>query len=434
MSAVVFLFDSIQVIFGIALVSIILTSFIILIFKLRIRLLLVWQVAFLYIIGFEGFLHHNEIVFNYGSGAIRASKYLVVTFLLTNIGYLLFFLLDNKKNGTKRKYIYQESYKPTALSLILIVSTYLVYIFMNIDNTVSSIYGGRSAATLEGSLSFLHSATNNVISMILPAILAFTFRYIYNFKKYVLFSIVLSIPIILILFIQGTRFPLLFSIAGLLLVLLINVKIKLKNIIALTLVGLTLLFLSELMVASRGVGIVNYLNATGNDLQENVQGIFYSREGVIRTNTWMIEYFDENPHLYGASSSFVLFFWVPRVIWPEKPTMLGYWLIREINIGGFGEGHSVSFGFAGDAYADFGLLGGMIFSLLLGCVIYILERRNNKVLFSKYNILYIAITYPFIFFGMRSLQTSLINFIGMIFFLWIFRRTIKVDKSIKEIE
>jgi len=428
-SVLVFSFESVPLIFGTALVISITCIVVFLLNNLRIRLLIVWHVAFFYIIGFEGLLHSDELLLNYGLGIIKASQYLVFTFLITNVGYLFLFII--KKNKTISKEINSSKaithiYYPTISTYILLILAYLVYLLLNLESTLIAISSGRIIEENEGNLGFIYSIVNSVCSTVLPAVIAFTFKYMHKYKHYIVMSIITSLPIILILFLQGTRFTLLFSIAGLTLVLLGNVKINIKNIIILLTVGILLIFSSEIMLESRGQGIASYLESSDKQLLESFQEVFYSREGVIKANTWLIEYYDENPHKYGLSSSFIFFFWIPRFIWPEKPTMLGHWLIREVQIGGYGEGHSVSYGFAGDAYADFGFVGGMFFSLILGGFFFILDRINKKIVRSQFNILYVAITIPFTFFALRSFQTAFMSLVGMALFLWIFKMTLKI--------
>lgn len=432
LSALIFTFNSITAIFGSALIVSILIIITILFGRLKIRLLIVWNVAFFYIIGFEGLFHSNEMIMNYGSGVIAASKYLVVTFLVSNISCLTLHVLK-KKRGKEQKirdlYKKKEVYNSTLATYLLLTLSYLAYVYLNWDITLNAVLSGRVLDSYQGDFGFIAGIINSVCSTILPAVIAFTFKYIHNSKHYIIQSLIMSLPIIAILFIQGTRFTLLFSIAGLTLVLLGNIKINFKNACILIIVGVLLVFSSEIMLESRTKGIANFIESNEKSLLEDVKEVFYTREGVITANVWLIDYFNENPHLYGVSSSFLLFFWIPRVIWPDKPNMLGYWLIRESNATGFSEFHSVSYGFAGDAYADFGYVGGIIFSLLFGGFLFFLERINNKVSRSPFNIMFIAISFPFTFFALRSFQTASMSFIGMILFLMIFKLTLRIYKK-----
>ncbi|MCC5803215.1 oligosaccharide repeat unit polymerase [Rossellomorea vietnamensis] len=435
MSAIVFLLDSIQLIYGLSIIIILIIICIQFLGKFKARLILVWQGAFIYIVGLEGFVNHNEILVEYGNGAVYASQYIVATFFLSIIGYLIGYNLDNiKKNALNLTQTDHRTieYKSSVFTVLFLIIMYCLFILLNFNNAIDSFYGGRNTQNFKADFSFLNSAINNTLSMTLPAIITFTFRYIYKIKNCILVSAFLSFPVFTILFLQGTRFTLLFSLAGLILVSIQNKKIKFKNIIYIALIGFVTLYVGELMRDSRGIGIVNYLSSNGKQIKDSMIELFYSKEGITGAMTMLIEYYegDFNFHKYGASTGFIFIFWIPRILWPDKPTMLGHWLIRELPGGGFSGGHSRSFGFAGDAYVDFGLIGGIVFALIFGLFIQFLERRNKKIFINNYNVLYIAITYPFVFFAFRSLQTSFMNFLGMLVILWIFKKTL-VTKNYK---
>ncbi len=431
MSEILFLIDSIKLMYVVALITTLISASIQLFGRFKTRLLFIWEGAFLYIIGFEGLLHHNEILMKYGSSAIDASRYLVVTFFISIIGYLLGYT-SYKKNNSSKKVLNESSclvhYQHSAIMVLFLLTSYLIFIFLNYRSAISALYGGRSSVTrYSGELYFLIGAINSALTMTLPAVLAFSFKYVFKTKKYIFHSILFSIPIFAILFLIGTRFIFLFSFVGFAIVLLGEVRIRFKHIIVLLIIGFLLIYIGNIMRASRTVGFANYMENNNSFSKKNFLELLYTREGITVAVSMLIDYFRYNPYMHGASMAFVFIFWIPRSLWPNKPTMLGYWLIREMQLGGYGPGHSISFGFAGDAYADFGFIGGIIFSLVFGYLIQRLERQNNKVLVNEYDMLYIAMTYPFVFFAMRSLQTALISFIGMIVYLRIFKKTLKIQ-------
>ena len=78
-----------------------------------------------------------------------------------------------------------------------------------------------------------------------------------------------------------------------------------------------------------------------------------SPEGLVR-NMAMIDLWTEtHSHTYGKSIGFLGIFWIPRVIWNDKPVQLDYCLIREYE-SGFGGGHSTASSFCGELFMDFG--------------------------------------------------------------------------------
>jgi hypothetical protein len=128
--------------------------------------------------------------------------------------------------------------------------------------------------------------------------------------------------------------------------------------------------------------------------------------------------------MYGLASSYIFIFWIPRAIWPDKPTMLGYWLIREYG-SGFSDSHSASFGFTGDLYADFGNFS-LLICFFIGIVIGLLQKQVNKNLQSNsYSNTLFVMLYPATFFYVRSPQTSLISYIGVAVIYLIIKLIIK---------
>ena len=150
---------------------------------------------------------------------------------------------------------------------------------------------------------------------------------------------------------------------------------------------------------------------------------FGSNEGVVDMTSLMFDYFDNNDYLYGKSSLFITYFWVPRQLWPTKPTMIGHWLVRETR-SGFGNAHSASFGFTGFLYTDFGMFS-LIFIFFIGRALKYAENYKNIVLKNKsYSMIIGAMLYPYIFFFVRSPITATMNFIGILFMYYFFKRLI----------
>lgn len=435
-SAILFGLDSVQSIYLVAVGTTLVIISIQLLGNMKTYLLFVWEVAFLYIIAIEGLLHYDEILLKSGSSAIPAARYLVLTFFLTIIAYLISFIFDN---GNKYCYrpidinvnVSKVHYKSTVFTVLFLIGVYFLFLFFNYENFIAALFFGRgSKERFSGNLGFLFNAINSTLSMVLPAILGYFFKNACQVKRYVLYSVLICLPIFIMLAILGNRIILLFSIGSLVILLLNGTRIKAKQIIALVLVGLLIMFTADVMTQSRTVGLANYIISNNSTITEDLLRLFYTREDVTNATSMLINYFDYNPHKYGAQTAFIFIFWIPRFVWPDKPTMLGYWLIREFQ-SGFSAGHSTSFGFAGDAYADFGIIGGIIFSFFFGYVIYLLDKRRKKALVNNYNVLFYAITYPFVFMAMRSLQTSFYNLFGMVIVILLFKITLK-NYSVEE--
>jgi oligosaccharide repeat unit polymerase len=225
---------------------------------------------------------------------------------------------------------------------------------------------------------------------------------------------------------SGSRFPLLFSSLGFIFISFDFDKLSyiliVKRYVPIVLI---LLLTTQVMMVSRSSGygsLDDFFNSDDSTIVSNVDilsaslATTMSPEGIIQSYAKMIGYFETHPFLYGQSSGFLLYFWVPRSIWPEKPKMLGYWMVRATDSDvGFSSGHSASYGFCGDFYADFGMFGAIFFSFGIGLGLKKLEQFRAKRYAEKGTGLILAvITYPFVFFAVRSPITSSMTTIGLI--------------------
>ena len=105
--------------------------------------------------------------------------------------------------------------------------------------------------------------------------------------------------------------------------------------------------------------------------------------------------------------------------------MLGYWFIR-LYRGGFGEGHSASFGFTGDLYADFGLFS-LLIVFFLGRLLKTADNYRRRAFISGgYNTVLGAMFYPFVFFFVRSPITSTMTFLGILVIYFVMKRVMFV--------
>jgi len=174
------------------------------------------------------------------------------------------------------------------------------------------------------------------------------------------------------------------------------------------------------------VAVLSEFNKSG---KENSIYNFGSIEGVIAANAKLVDYFETHDHMMGLSNSFILYFWVPRSVWPDKPQMLGYWFIRNYEDADiYDSGHSVSFSFAGDAYADFGFTGGLLFSLFLGFLLARFDQwvKNKLADPTQYPLVLATLSYSFVFFFVRSPQTAAFNFLGILTVYFLIKKTLSI--------
>lgn len=384
--------------------------------KRKINLLHVWCIGFIYIILSEVFiilgLQNNQY-------SLSALQYLILANNIVLIGYF-----STKDKNIEKLTTTISNYKTKRGGGIILISLTIFYVLMTWQAAVISFVLGRSTGA-EGE-DFILSSILNAMGFILPSVILFYFYFIK--RKSLLLSFLISTPIFIILFMGGSRFPLLFSFVS------FFITYKSLNPNKISVKQIALLISASLILLSASLAMKEF--RSGDKLENNYEGYetqykdfptfvsqYLSNEGVIDMTSLMIKHFNTNEHLYGSSSSFIFYFWVPRSIWEEKPTMLGYWFIRKYR-SGFGDGHSASFGFTGDLFADFGYFS-LVFMFFIGRFIKAAENFNENALQSKsYKVVIGAMLFPYIFFFIRSPITASMTFLGVIFFFYFFKKTV----------
>jgi oligosaccharide repeat unit polymerase len=125
-----------------------------------------------------------------------------------------------------------------------------------------------------------------------------------------------------------------------------------------------------------------------------------------------IQYVERNGITFGRQLLGVLFFFVPRSIWPDKPIGSGHLIANSRNW----DFTNISCPIVAEGYINFGIFGIIIFALLLG---YIVAKLDSKFYqYGKLNVL--KIFYPLslgmIFFLLRGdLMSSFAYTIGFLF-------------------
>ena len=385
----------------------------------KFRLIHLWCFAFLYIIASEMVLSADLIQRHpYG---LRACIYLILGNFLFYFGYLFLFQSASPSSEFSAYKKNIELLKGIALrrnSFYVLIFFSAIFILYAVPQALSTIFVGRITDSAIRSVDSL-ILDNFVLSvgLVLPALIhQFSgLSQIGKLKRWLLHFICLLIFIIFILL--GTRYYVLFCLGGYLIVANKNMlfKVDVRKVLLMVFfvvsMGFVLNAIKDVRVGGLSGDFVASETGGHNDLMVNIASMF-SPEGVVKLNADAIDYFERHDHLYGLSSGFLLYFWMPRAIWPEKPKMIGYWLIREYE-DGFSDGHSASVGFFGDLYADFYLLVFPIL-FLLGGLLFKIESVVLKALQGNTTSLVLAaMTYPAIFFFVRSPITTLVNFFGM---------------------
>lgn len=418
-SSVVLLIDNYYLLGEICFYTILLyTGFYVIIHK-EIRLIDVWNIAFLFIILSELFV--SETIDN---SYISPIRYLLLSNNVVNIGYLT---LGNKQSSFSKKSVHvTKKVRDHRVVSALMIGVMLLYSLLRIQDALHTFAVGRNVVISEGAgRGFFLDSILDAIGFILPAILCYYYIYIRNKSFWTPF--ILSLPIFIILFLGGTRFPLLFSLLGFFIVyqskFIWRMSIKHYIFILVAIIGLG--YIASLMKHFRSSTTKQtefsiFQSDKIQDLPTLLSTSIMSPEGVIDMTSLLFDYFQKNDYLYGSSSSFIFYFWIPRELWPDKPTMLGHWLIRGYR-GGIAEGHSSSFGFTGDLYADFGLFS-LMFVFLIGRLLKVAENFKNAAFkLGGYNLIIGAMLFPYTFFFVRSPITATMTFLGILFFYYVFK-------------
>lgn len=367
-------------------------------------LLTVWIAGVIFVI------LSDIIIYSYGPIYTWVDKFTLLANDAVLAGYIMTKPLykDYKKTQEEQHFV-----RSTNLFIIVLVIVYSVYLYNLVPKAIQSfMIGGRNIEIEENNIllsTFLGGYH------VLPLIIAFYCIRIKHQSKWTAF--ILSLPIFFIEFCDGTRFRMLFTILPFLLVsgIIQLDKMDIKKTITLILVFVAIIYGSNYMLHTRRTGFGNYIELERDDFvfnhphSDNLSVKVCKKcspEGTINMMNVLHNHLEKNEPTYGLSTGFVLYFWVPRSLWPNKPTMLNHWLPRKyMNVG---EGHSTSTGFMGEPYADFGRLA-FIFYYIMG----ILLRRGNNLLIkydygraNVYGSLYAGVLIPYVFFAVRSPVTG----------------------------
>lgn len=308
------------------------------------------------------------------------------------------------------------------LFLITIIVMYVIYISQTFYHVVSNFEGARQLGSATGG-GTLSGAFIKSFGMVLPAMIGYYVVRIERKSKW--FALLLCLPIIFFLFILGTRFRLLFSIAPFFLVTdFIRLKdLNKKSILYITIISVVLVSFTNSMKKYRNNSFLEVLDAvaTSNETfspASNNHSLSAqicnncSPEGIVEMTYLANRYFENHDLKYGECTGMIFYFWIPRKVWEDKPTQLDYWMPRYFNPELAGTFSSAS-GFTGEVRADFGLFS-YLFMILFG---FLLRKVNTMLIVSdygrkkSYSTLYVVILIPYVFFFVRSPLTSSFNLI-----------------------
>lgn len=389
-----------------------------------------WIASFIFIIWSDMILTTAS---DYGYVYTTAIFFYLIANNLVISGYTLY---KRKKIGNLHNYNKYIVTHPRYLLIFILISI-LTYMYLKYDTITTTLNSGRILDDAKGGGSLV-GVISSALGLILPSLIAYYFKYVT--KRSWIYSLMLAFPIIIFQAIISTRFLLLFQVLSMLVVIGF-VKIKSNNkysILILMISAILLGSFSSYIKENRNYSINERLIDSQvylTDLQDDIFLKFadeMSPEGIIHMTHLANDYFKDHSLSYGKESLTILYFWVPRSWWPDKPTMLDHWLIREYE--NVSDAYSSASGFMGELRADFGLLS-LFFAFLIGIIMkqcneyiqYIFNIKNGTI-----QMVIASILYPYFFFFVRSPLTASFNLIFCYLIYYIIKLT--MCKKIKNKE
>lgn len=377
------------------------------------RIGMAWELGFLFIVSIEGLTAAESIIGDVAPEAYHAaSRYLVGASAASLLGYSFTF----RERGFALRPWHREVKLKSAGPLLLIATTYAVYLLHSIPEVISLASVGRndtwltieSRSASETLIDYVALASQLVVA---PMIVYYV---LWVMHKHVIIAVVLTFPLFVLQLLSGTRFHLLFSAFGVAVVYFASRPVSLRTMLRLTAVAAVIVVISVLMLRVRNTGMTQ-ANADVLSAAVRTEEVA-SGEGVVATMSMIVDYFSHREHAYGASTAGLVLFWIPRSIWPDKPTFIGYWFPREYGLTGFSEIHSAAATFAADPYVDFGFVGGILLCGAIGIGLARVDGWSARTIARQGHpaIVIASVLYGATFFAVRSLDTAIASLGGVV--------------------
>ena len=391
----------------------------------RLNLFLTWIASFIFII-------LSEMMLIVSSGE-QLHEYIrpFILFLLSNDILLLTYSFSRPARNTG-PYSELRGNGSGILSLSIVLE--VAYLIFMVPEAVASYLGGRQIGASMGTGTLIGTLIGSV-GYLVPAAIFYCCKYVRHTN--VLVPTLITLPVFLCMLALSTRFNFLFSVLPCF-VIAIGVDFSgplFRKLLPLFVMVLALGAISSYVRENRYASVSERgLTEHGQDESEDESSYAsiagrMSPEGCVEMARIANWYFDNHNLSYGKESAMMLYFWVPRSWWPNKPTMLDHWLIREYT--DVGESHSTASGYIGELRADFGWLS-LLFMVLFG---FLLRKIDNFIedVFSSgakpYPIVLAALLFPYVFFFVRSPQTASFNFIFELVLYWLFLKIFCIKKN-----
>ena len=371
-----------------------------------INLFQVWLVAFIFII-------HSDILFTADSKNVMEYISPFFLYLMANNLVLVGYNIQNAipQHRQLRKDIYTISNKHWYVFILFVFT--LIFLLGSLSEVRNNLMSGRQLDEAVGSASVVGIFVN-AVGILLPSLIAYFFRDVRGTKKWL--QLIFVIPILVIHMILATRFKLLFALVPYCVVagIIDVVNVSKKKLIPLIMSVLLVLQVASFMKANRYNTLAEM--SVSNEYEDEIVGenarwsvklaAQMSPEGIMKMSRYADKYFEHHELCYGRESAHLLFRWVPRAIWKNKPMPIDHWLIRYYE--NVSEYHSTSSGFIGIFRADFGWFA-LIFAILIGMLIRRLNDYMSNVCCYRSDsieLVIAAMIIPYVFFMVRSPITA----------------------------
>ena len=410
-----------------------------------------WNIGFIIIICLDGILSKGIIIEKTSSYIYNKTS---ILFLSSHLIIIYFYRLKERHNLTKYSnniIIHINDYiKP--IMLILVVTLYVFFLYSEFPNAFESLLRSRFEIIKESEFGGLEGKNRPLITSfiyyisgfsgyILPSLFFIAFNKKFSPFLSFIFAIIPSSIIWLIYIIIGTRHHILFSFFCLVgtYSLISRKKIKFRTVYLILIISGY--FLSNMILDVRRHGFINYI--TGNKIERYLKHTSdINTDKTVNYMSYVVDYYDreENSYRYGQSTLTVIFFWVPRTIWKDKPPQFAYWFIREYQGGekGFSSKYSAPSSYLAEIYSDFGNLGVIFISLLIGYLSFRIDLYfyKSKVIESYKQILFVSFFLASFFFLARQLNqffSKLLIVYIIIYILFFFNKRLTYIQQSKDI-
>ncbi len=370
------------------------------------RLVDIWRLAFVYLFGSEVLLSLADVRRDFGvSIASAAEGFVVAAFGASLLGYAAGELVRKRRRALPAHSAICGRRTPQVLAL-LVLSAAIILCLATVSG--SGLLTARSMRTGDRVLGAWSVAV--VAAMVVHGAMTTQCLMALRRRAVLVLPAAVAVASFGVLYLLGTRYFLGYFAGGVVFYLARFTRPLSRRQVMICVAAV--LVLAAIQGTMR---LARRFSATGQSTTEVASSLgepstYFSTEGMLRVLAWVEQkkLFEEQGR--APEHAFLLYWWVPRSVWPDKPTMDGYWLAHEVMADGdVGAGHSVAGGFALPALLDFGPYLGLAICVLYGLAIFRLERFVAAHARPVDPASVFAALVPFaVFFAMRSPQTSMI--------------------------